>query len=240
MVDAAIYGFALGTGFALVENIYYLQEFKDAGIPLWVIRGLGTAIMHGSTMAIFSMVSKNLADRFESTSLIYFGPGLLGAVAIHSFYNNAFIHPLLTTAILIGVLPLGVMAVFNRSEKATRKWMGIGFDTDMELLEQILHGEIHQTRIGHYLESLRARFPAMVVGDMLCFLQIHLELSVRAKGILMAREAGIAIEVDDTTRANLEELKFLEKSVGPTGMLALHPFLNMTSQDLWQLYMLGK
>jgi hypothetical protein len=32
LVDAAIFGFAVGTGFALVENVYFLEIAKDAGI----------------------------------------------------------------------------------------------------------------------------------------------------------------------------------------------------------------
>jgi hypothetical protein len=91
-----------------------------------------------------------------------------------------------------------------------------------------------------YLQSLKSKFPGQVVGDMLSMLQIHLELSIRAKGILMASEAGVRIAPDEMVKANLKELKFLEESVGKTGMLAMMPFLNMTSRDLWQLYMLGK
>ena len=47
LVDAAIFGFAVGTGFALVENVYFLEIVKDAGIGTWIVRGFGTAIMHG-------------------------------------------------------------------------------------------------------------------------------------------------------------------------------------------------
>jgi hypothetical protein len=36
----------------------------------------------------------------------------------------------------------------------------------------------------------------------------------------------------------LEELKYLEKSIGRTGQMAVKPFLRMSSRDLWQLYML--
>ena len=39
LVDAAIFGFAVGTGFALVENIYFLEIFEDAGIGTWIVRG---------------------------------------------------------------------------------------------------------------------------------------------------------------------------------------------------------
>ena len=39
--------------------------------------------------------------------------------------------------------------------------------------------------------------------------------------------------------AKLEELNFLESSIGVTGKLAIKPFLRMSQKDLWQFYMLS-
>jgi RsiW-degrading membrane proteinase PrsW (M82 family) len=229
IVDAAIYAFAVGAGFALVENAYYLQELQSGQIITWVVRGFGTAIL-----------AKGASDRHASMAPVVFLPGLLVAIVIHSLYNHFLVNPVASAALLLAVLPFLVIFVFDRSERATRRWLGVGFDSDVELLEIIHTGAVTETHVGEYLESLKAAFPGEVVGDMLCLLQIHLELSIRAKGVLMAREAGIQLPVDETVKANLDELKYLEKSVGKTGKLAMTPFLNMTSRDLWQLYMLGK
>jgi RsiW-degrading membrane proteinase PrsW (M82 family) len=237
IVDAAIYGFAVGTGFALLENVYYLHALGERSLTVWAFWGLGTALMQGATTAIFAIIAKSLIDRFPRISIAAFIPGFMVGLVIHSLYNH---FPRNHAAILLLVLPPLTIFIFDRSEKATRKWLGTGFDTDVELLELIGTGNIHEDRVGQYLQSLKSTFPGQVVGDMLSMLQIHLELSIRAKGILMAREAGITVEPDEMVKANLEELKFLEKSVGKTGKLAMKPFLNMTSRDLWQLYMLGK
>src|SRR5947209_9337099 len=57
LIDAAIFGFAVGTGFATIENLYYLDRFPDVGIGMWIVRGFGTALMHGGCTAIFAMIS---------------------------------------------------------------------------------------------------------------------------------------------------------------------------------------
>jgi RsiW-degrading membrane proteinase PrsW (M82 family) len=44
LVDAAIVGFAIGTGFALIENTYYVKT-RHRQHPAWMVRGLGTAVM---------------------------------------------------------------------------------------------------------------------------------------------------------------------------------------------------
>jgi hypothetical protein len=130
--------------------------------------------------------------------------------------------------------------VFNQSEKSTREWLGIGFDTDVEVLNMIITGNLSETKIGRYLQTLKNRFPGEVVADMLCLLRLHLELAIRAKGILLMRNAGFKTTPDPETKAKLDELQYLEKSIGKTGHLAILPFLHTSNRDLWQLYMLGK
>jgi hypothetical protein len=136
------------------------------------------------------------------------------------------------------VLPVLVVITFTQSERMLRQWLEVGLDSDVRLLEYITTGTISETRIGRYLDSLKTRFPGEVVADMLCFLRIHLELAVRAKGILLMREAGFRVPADPEIRERLAELRFLERSVGKTGRLAIGPILRTSSRDLWQLYVL--
>ena len=63
LVDAAILGFAVGAGFALVENVEYLRALSERELGLWLVRGLGTAILHGATTAIVAILAKGLGDR---------------------------------------------------------------------------------------------------------------------------------------------------------------------------------
>jgi RsiW-degrading membrane proteinase PrsW (M82 family) len=240
MVDAAIHGFAVGTGFAVLENLYYAWALQSPGIGLWIVRGLGTAILHGSTTGIVAILAKDLTERHRSKGLALFLPGMAIACAVHSFYNHLLFNPLLATAALLVLMPLLVVAIYERSERATRDWLGAGLDSDMERLELILGGEERHSPIGEYLESLRHRFAGPVLADMLCLLRIHLELSMRAKGMLIARAAGVELPPDESVRANLEELRYLEHSIGGTGRLAMLPLLQTSSRDLWQICMLRK
>jgi len=238
MVDAALVGFAIGTGFALVENIYYLSELQSATVMVWIVRGFGTAAMHGTTTAIFAVLAKHMFDRHASVSPFAIGPALLVPVIFHSLFNHFILPPLFATLALLIVLPPLFMFVFDRSEKMTRHWLGVGMDADTELLEMITSGLSSESRVGRYLDSLRGKFSGTVLADMLCYLRIYLELAVRAKGILMMRESGFEIDSDPNIVAKLEELKFLEKSIGRTGKLAMNPFLQVSSHDLWQIYSL--
>lgn len=240
MVDAAIYGFAVGAGFALLENIVYLQVFYDHTLVLWTIRGFGTAMMHGGTTAIFGIMATSLMGRSTAHRWRVYLPGLGVAIVIHSLYNQALLPPLESmVAILIG-LPIILTLIFIQSEKSLQNWMGNKLDKDMELMQMIATGRLAETHAGMYLRSLTNTFSPQIVGDMLCLLQISLELSAIAKGDLMRREAGFPVAPDPTLPDKFKELAFLEKSIGRAGKLAVAPLLTRTSRDLWEVYMLSQ
>jgi RsiW-degrading membrane proteinase PrsW (M82 family) len=241
LVDAAIVGFSVGAGFAAVENLHYLRVLDDPNIALWIVRGFGTALMHGSVTAIMAIVSRQLADLHGATPLWVFLPGLAMAIVLHSVFNHFFIAPTVSTALILVALPAFFVAVFRVSERRTRDWLGTGFDTDAELLEAIVSGRASaSSRIGGYLGELREKFPPATVVDMVCLLRLRLELSIRAKGILLAREAGFEMPADPDMEARFAELRHLEQTIGRTGLLALSPLFHFSDRDLWQHHMLGK
>ena len=238
IVDAAILGFAVGAGFSFIENIYYLGALESANIGVWIIRGFGTAVMHGGTTSILAIVSMTLSERHRTEGLHIYLPGLAAAVGIHIFFNQFLLPPMINTVVQLLGLPLLMAVAFKSSEKSLRDWLDVGLDTDVSLLDEITSGKVSGTKVGEYLLTLKGRFPGEIVADMLCMLRNHLELAIRAKGILMMSEAGFRPPPDPEIAARFEELKYLEKSIGKTGMLAIAPILHNNSRDLWQIYML--
>jgi RsiW-degrading membrane proteinase PrsW (M82 family) len=240
LVDAAIFGFAVGTGFAMVENLCYLIDSPVTGMGTWLARGFGTAIMHGGATAIFAVLGLSMVERSGRATPRAFLPGFAIAVVLHSAFNHFFLSPFLSTLGIVLVLPPLLHFVFERSEKALGSWLGKGFDADVEMLELINSGRLSDSPIGRYLHTLKDKFKGPIVADVLCYLRLHTELALRAKGILLMRENGFDVSVDDETREKFSEMRYLEGSIGRTGLLALQPMLHMSHKDLWQLHMLGK
>lgn len=235
LVDAAIYGFAIGAGFALAENLYFGVAAGPGSLLMWTARGFGTAILHGAATAIAAILGRHLTARHDSTAPLWFVPGLLLAVLLHAAYNHVLVNPLLAAALLLLAVPATLVLVFERSERATRAWLGSGFDGDVERLEQLLNGPVAETPVGRYLDTLRDRFEGPVLADMLCLLRLHLELALKAKGRMIARAAGVDLAAGPEVRADFAELRHLERAIGPTGRLALQPLLQTSRRDLWQL-----
>lgn len=240
-VDAGIAGFAIGTGFALIENLYYLTSRPDAALAVQIIRGFGTAIMHGGTMTVMAMISVTLYDRRPQGGPVLLLPGYVAAVALHAAFNYLLVWPMLATLAMLVVLPLVIYLVFARSERALRDWLDTGLDSSVQLLESINSGAFLDSNSGRYLQALREHFRGEDLADMLCLLRVHGELALRAKGVLLMRESGLEeLPLDAETRGKLAELAELKRSIGRVGMLALRPLLMASGKDIWELRLLGK
>jgi len=240
MVDSAICGFAIGAGFALVENITYLQVLSGRGLGVWVLRGFGTAVMHGGVAAIGAFISVYLFESRKWRGVRQFAPGLLLAMMLHSVFNQDVLSPAGSTAVTVAGLSLIFVIVFYFSERSLQRWLGGKLDQDIDMLAMIANGQFTQTPQGAYLMSLNEAFPPEVRGDMLAFVHLMLELSARAKGDLMRREVGLEVPPDPALESHFKELRYLEKSIGPTGMLAIRPLLSRTPRDLWEMRQLGR
>jgi len=240
LVDAAILGFAVGTGFAVYENLYLLVVGPDLLPGVWLIRGLGTAVMHGGVAAIYAMLAQRFSERSLRLRFLYFTPGLLMATALHWSFNQFYFSPLVHTALVVVLLPILLVLIFRKSAVAMHEWLQLDFDSDAGLIEQIVSGEFKSTRAGEFLSDLRERFEGPTLVDMLCYLRIYTELALRAKGILMMRQHGFEVEPSDDVQELFTELEHLEHSIGRVGILAMRPFLHFDHKDLWQLTVLNR
>jgi RsiW-degrading membrane proteinase PrsW (M82 family) len=237
MVDSAIVGFAVGAGFALVENVYYIRMLESHNIVVWIVRGLGTAVMHGGMTAIYGIITRTLVDRSNGRWTSYL-PALAIVIFVHSLFNHFLLSPVVSTILLHLILPVILIAAFWESERITRRWLGRQMDVDAELLEIMNSGTMSDSRIGRYVGDLQRQFEPAIVVDMLCYLRIRTELAISAKGVLMMKEAGFKPALPDDTREKFAELKLLEKNIGVTGRLAMKPLLHQSTHDLWQLHQL--
>ena len=240
-VDAGIAGFAIGTGFALIENLYYLASRPDAALPVQVIRGFGTAIMHGGTATVLAVITITLYEKRPYGGPQLLLPGFLAAVALHTAFNLMLVRPALATLTMLVVLPLVIYLVFQYSERALRDWLDTDLESNVQLLESINAGTFLNSNAGRYLQALRDRFRGEDLADMLCCLRLHGELALRAKGVLLLHESGMdEPPLDQETRDKLTELSHLKRAIGKVGLLALRPLMMATGKDIWELTLLRR
>jgi protease PrsW len=235
VVDAAIYGFASGTGFALAENLFYLFSLEsETTLMVWMLRGFGTAVMHGGCTSIAAMIIMGslMRDRSLGFSLPL---ALLSGIILHSTFNHFLVHPILQTAFIFLLLPLAYAMVFRSGNQLLQNWLEIGFSNEVEMLGMIRKGKFSSTKAGEYLISLKKYFNPSMIVDLYCYLSLYLELSIKAKRNLMLRESGLPVVTEEGLQEKLAEWLQLRKQIGKTGEMALQPLLRMSQRDIWNL-----
>lgn len=237
MIDAAIYGFAIGAGFALVENVYYFQNAISSNLLVLIIRGFGTALMHGGCTALIAIILISGRQR-ESYYLLHSFFAVASAYIIHSAFNHFYINPVLQTIGIIILLPVIFIFIFRHNEKQLHNWLEIEFSGEVELLQMINRGKLSVTRAGDYLSSLKKRFSGETIFDMYCYIQLYLELSIKAKRNLMLKESGFPPIPEPDIQGKLLELAALRKQIGKVGEITLAPLIRMNYRDLWKLNLL--
>jgi RsiW-degrading membrane proteinase PrsW (M82 family) len=238
MVDAAILGLAAGAGFSVLENIYYAYIFPEAHVGVWIIRGFGTALMHGGVTAVFAVSAQTLRERHAHTGIWGFIPGFLAAVSIHSIFNQFIDYPAYSAAATILALPLALLFLFDKSEHKVHDWLVHDYDSHEHLLEDIDSGKFAQSESGRVIAELAARFSKSVVADIFAYIKLHTELVLRAEKLLLAKEQGTPPEPGKPAAESFKLLHALEKRIGRTALMTIWPHLKFSRQELWELHQL--
>jgi RsiW-degrading membrane proteinase PrsW (M82 family) len=235
MIDAAIYGFASGAGFSLVENIWYIiSNPLEFNMMTWIIRGFGTAIMHGGATALLAVLFIAAINRSDK-KILAAPTGLIFAILLHAGFNYFPLDPRLQTLLIIVLLPIMFFLVFTFSNSKLQKWLEIELNSEVELLNMIRKGEFRSTKAGNFLLSMRERFTPEVIVDMYCYIALFLELSIKAKRNVMLNETGFPMMIEKDIEPKLKELAELRKLIGPVGEMALAPLIRMNYRSLWKL-----
>jgi RsiW-degrading membrane proteinase PrsW (M82 family) len=240
-LDAAIAGFAVGTGFSMAENLWYLAELQDANITDWLVRGFGTAIMHGAATALFAVISHEWSEKqAESAATQYrfnpllFVPGLLAAMVVHSIFNHLPAQPLLAMVLMLLLAPMTLFLTLARSERVTRQWLAADAAAHRQLLEDIRAGHF-ESKTGSDLRDHLRDLRAANAEDVMAYVELKTELVLRAEESILATHNGGAASMGETELAKFERLDALEKRLGKAVVAAISSRIGFSRNDLYEL-----
>lgn len=239
-VDAVIAGFAIGAGFALMENYFYLQVIGTNHSAEWVVRGFGTAIMHGGTAAIIALSSQLLTSQKAAASLVRFLPGLIAAILLHAAFNQFRGYPVASTLVMMLGLAGGLGFVLLRGRRSIDRLLDVNFEQYRALLGEIQSGAFSENTLGGMLKSLRLRLDPSETADIVRYAELHTELILLSEEALKAQGAGQQVSLPDSVAEKLGQLHYLEERLGRSVRLALAEHLPFSRKDFFQLYKLAR
>ena len=241
-LDAVISGFAIGAGFSVIENIMYLARYPELAAPVWLVRGLGTAIMHGATCAILAAIAHELGDRSARASgrrfwlnPLWFLPGYIAASLIHIAFNHFPDQPMLVMIVTAVVAPLVLLGLLRFGESEAQGWLAEETTAHEAALAEWRAGGFPQDESGKRIEALAKRAGGAEAERIHAYCMLKTELVLAAERELQDQDRDVEPEDRFRLRRQFAELETLRKAMGRTGFAALRPLLPFSRNDDWEL-----
>ncbi len=243
-IDSVICGAAVGGGFSILENLFYLLLGDPMSMGTVLFRGLEVALIHMGCSALVAaglMFAVRLVERRRSRLEIKRKDVwmtvflLVAAPALHVFHNAFHFNPLLQFLFVFGVMGGLLVWTYQYDGDMIHRWLDRGLDKQIELLQSIREGKLAEIKTGAYLLSVKDSFPPEVFFDLICYVELNIELSVAAKSRFMLHEAGLALPMDEEEaaliRSQYDEYRQLEKRLGQSARMTIAPVVKFYPAD---------
>ena len=239
-IDSVICGAAIGGGFSILENIFYLLLGNEMGIGTVLFRGLEVALIHMGCSAIIAaglMLGIRLILRSRSRLPIKNSDALMVisllvvAPVLHVCHNTFHFNPLVQFIFVIGTMGGLLVWTYFYDVEMIHRWLDTGLDKQLSLLDSIKKGQLSDTPTGHFLQSVKDAFPPEDFFDMICFVQLHVRLSVASRSRVMLWESGLerdlplTDEMKELLLSQYAEYKLLEKRLGNAARMTIAPIV---------------
>jgi RsiW-degrading membrane proteinase PrsW (M82 family) len=241
-LDAVITGFAVGAGFSVVENILYLLRFENLPPAVWMVRGLGTAIMHGTTMAIMAAIAQEFAEKNLHAAArdfrfnpLWFVPGFLVAVAIHTVFNQFPSQPMLAMLGTLVLSPIALIAIFQFGAKEADDWLAKEEQQHRALVETLHSGTFPDDPAWRRIADLCDRLGPKGKARVRDYVTVLSELILSGESALLNKTDEKVLAHDNGLNEKFDRLSELQKQLGKTTLHVLTSLLPFSRNDYWEL-----
>ncbi len=228
-LDAVISGFAIGAGFSVVENIIYLTRFPELTANVWMVRGLGTAVMHGTTAAVLAATAHEFAERETRGAVaeytfnpLWFIPGYLIAVAIHTAFNQFPSEPLLAMIGILAVAPFVIMAIFRFGAIEAQHWLNEERAETRAALAAWEAGKYPDDESGRKIAALISRSDKATAGRLREYCQL-------LTWLLLQAEETLHSQVEESEKLHIEGKAAFAR------LATLKALLPFSRNDYWEI-----
>ena len=162
---------------------------------------------------------------------------LVVAPVLHVCHNTFHFNPLVQFIFVIGTMGGLLVWTYFYDVEMIHSWLDTGLDKQLNLLDSIKNGHLDETPTGKFLESVKDAFPPEDFFDIICYVQLHVELSVAAKSRVMVRESGLVKDLPLTEEnktlilSQYEEYKLLEQRLGKAARMTIAPIVKYYPAD---------
>jgi RsiW-degrading membrane proteinase PrsW (M82 family) len=237
-VDGAIYGFAIGIGFAIVENFEYVLAFQDAALGVAVSRVISTNLIHGAATAITGIAFGFARFYSGIKRILVILSGLAIGILLHLGFNN-LVNEVNSSLLLIYAAATGIIStliiffIIRNGLSQAKNWIHeeLGRADKVTSSESQLAQQVGSA--DKLLAPLEKMFGKSKANEVQKFLLIQARIGIHRKNLEKFQDETMR----KTTRAEIESLheqmNQIRKEVGPYSMAMLRSIFPESENQLW-------
>ncbi|MDX9990506.1 MAG: PrsW family intramembrane metalloprotease [Anaerolineales bacterium] len=238
-VEGAVYGFAAGIGFAIAENLQYLQAAQESGLFLAISRVISTNLIHAAATSLLGIfLGQAKFEKGPARRLRVAAMGLLLAMFIHVGFNNLVTRVesglLLLYAAVCGLASAGVISyVIKRGLKTGKIWL----EESLGMTDRVTSGEaavvVRMESIDDILKPLAARFGDKKASQIKDFMTKQARLGFLRKSVQLLSDERMKRATEEEIMKLRAQVDLARRSVGSYAMLFLRQTFPEDSSPLW-------
>jgi RsiW-degrading membrane proteinase PrsW (M82 family) len=240
-VDGAIYGFAVGIGFAVAENYFYLSFFDPStGLGVAVGRVLSTNLMHATTTALVGVALGLARFRRSLGHSMILAAGLILAISFHSVFNRlgtqASEGMRLIYAAILGFAGAGLIVyVIFRGLAEEKKWIEekLG-EADRVTAKEASYVQ-QLSNVDELLAPIANKFGAEKAEQIENFLIIQARLGILRKTLDKLNDEKMRAGVEKQMEGLRTQMDNARRAVGSYAMLYIRYIVPPDQSPLWGL-----
>jgi RsiW-degrading membrane proteinase PrsW (M82 family) len=242
-VDGAIYGFAAGIGFAVIENYSYIFGYPQAALGVAVSRVISTNLVHATASGSLG-IALGLTRFQRGTKRLFIAlGGLLLAIAFHMAFNNVVDRVssslLVLYAAAVGFTGTGIIVfAIRRGITEEKAWV----DEKIHEIERVTSGEAELAKrvpsLRELLSPVAEKFGEEKARQSEKIIMLQARLGIYQKTLEKLPDEKMRQSVESQMESLHAEMEVLRQEVGAYCMLYLRGLFPEGVSPLWNILQL--
>ena len=233
-VDGALYGFAAGIGFAIIENFEY--AITDPSVPIVILRILSANLVHASSSAIIGIAIGVFHLRRTRSRWLVLAVSILLAVGQHMFFN-IMIGYVTSPVIAVGIGILSAIIIYlvmQRGKKQAQNWI----KQKLGAADRVTRAEVavvdRLLSVDNLLLPVAERFGPETASKVEKLLFLQARLGIKRKTLeSFQKEAELRNAVETEIREMQTEMDEARREIGAYPMLFVRGLFTKEMVSVW-------
>ncbi len=235
-VDGTAYGFAIGTGFGMAENLNYVLSNPDRALPIALTRVLSVSLMHAYTTGLVGTAAGSSLFLTRRAQLLRVGMSVAAAMLLHALFNSLVLNmeglPALVAALFIGLSGTCLVVLLIQRALALERRSLLA-----ELAEVASAGEVaaatNPQQIAHILTRYRGAIDRRRADQIRQYVVLQARLGMLLRSANVNQRPDVTSYLSGEIARTEQQLSALRSAMGLYTLIWLRTVLPSEESRLW-------